>query len=53
MLLRWRLQAGQYVTEGAAASQEEIFVYLGPIILADATIDPQTVADRWGAELVE
>jgi len=54
MLIQWRLQPGEYITSGgASSSEEEIFVYLGPFMLADATLDPQTVADRWGAELVE
>jgi hypothetical protein len=48
----WRLRPGEFITDGAGSSLEEIRVYYS-FILENATIDPQVAADRWGAELVE
>ena len=51
MKFQWNIQAGDY-SASASSSYEDIFVFF-ELERADATIDPQTVADRYNAELLE
>ena len=51
MKFQWKIHVGDYLSS-ASSSYEDIFVFF-ELERADATIDPQTVADRYGAELLE